>query len=168
MLVSLRKFCAIWFVMLLLIKPLVVFSWDSESQEKGGIFHMEVAVDSEAFDLNGTSDFMITPSSLSIYLKTDDDGRCAIHLLNMKKGPEVGSYKAGVSDSVRTSIVCVFERLEPKERTISQKGSLIINEISEDVIKGEVDISLEGGISKKKYHLKGEFESINVPTNLTF
>lgn len=166
--VSLRKLFAIWFVMLMLIKPLVVFSWQSENQGISGTFHMEVTVDSEAFDLNGTSDFMMTPSSLSIYLKTDDDGRCAIHLLNMKKGPEVGLYKAGVSDSVRTSVVCVFEHLEPKERTISQNGSLLINEIKGDVIKGEVDISLEGGISEKKYHIKGKFESINIPTNLTF
>ena len=121
----------------------------------------------KVYEITGTSEFTITPSSYSIYMN-GENGRCGIHLLNFRERPVPGTYDMEQTDDITTGIVCVVQVMEPLERLASDAGSFTILEIRGNKIAGLIDVTLKGGVSEKTYRLTGKVTSEELELNLGF
>lgn len=157
-------FCVL---ILISVAPITTYANVDVNNDPEYDFHITVEVDSTTIELKGNSDFMVTPSSYSIYMK-EDKGSCAFHLLNYESVPGPGTYTVGINEEVRLAIVCTLKDLEPKERVVSESGTFTIISINSDIFEGHFEMVLNGGISEKKYRISGRVRSENIPSNLKF
>lgn len=157
-------FCAL---ILMSVAPITTYANVDVNNDPEYDFHITVEVESTTIELKGDSDFMVTPSSYSIYMK-EEKGSCAIHLLNYDSVPGPGTYNVGINEEARVAIVCAFNELEPKERVVSESGTFTITSINSDIFEGHFEMVLNGGISEKKYRISGSVRSDNIPSNLKF
>ena len=132
-------------------------------------FHITIVdeEDGDVYELTGSSEFTVTPSSYSVLLN-GEQGRCGVHLLNFREPPGAGIYDVAQPDTVRTGVVCVLDVTEPVERMASHTGTFTISQIDGKKLTGELDIVLKGGITGKSFRLTGTVSSENLPLNLDF
>lgn len=157
-------FCTL---ILVLLAPFVTYADVDEDSDPEYSFSITVEVDGTTIELTGPSEFMMTSSSYSIYMR-DDKGNCALHLLNFKSAPGPGTYDVGDSEEIRTAKVCAFNEHEPKERVVSESGTFTITSINSSSLEGHFEIVMKGGISGNIYRVSGSVSSENVPSNLKF
>ena len=164
----LKEFNSVWSVlsvMLLLCAPslstaAILSTEDSE-------FHYTVEVDGVQTEFTGPSDFMLTPSSLSIYM-VSDDARCGMHIMNFRSRPEPGVYDVEIRDEYRTGLVCVFTTMETTERVVSESGTFTITTIDAKVMEGSFDMLMKGSVSGKEYRVSGQLVSEGVENPMRF
>lgn len=137
-----------------------LFAVNIDSLENGSTFKITLQEGDVTVSLRGISDFSKTPSSYSIYMK-EENGSCAIHLLNFKTPPGKGTYNVADRENLTTGAVCMLENVEKRERLSSESGTFIITDLSKQgsVINGQIDMIMIGNSSGKKYRLKGVVES---------
>jgi hypothetical protein len=155
-------------VLLLVCTSVFALGKQAESDNPGFPFHITLETEDEPIILEGSSELMMTPSSYSIMMGQDDEGRCVIHMLNFKTAPGPGTYDVEDTEEVRTAIICVFETMEPRERLASYSGSFTITEIEKSHITGHFDMMVRGPVSGKEFRLHGHVHSDNIPSDLDF
>jgi hypothetical protein len=155
---------------LLFVMWAAVFARGEEAGSGGTGFPFQITIETgdEPIVLKGQSELMMTPSSYSIMMGQDDEGRCVIHMLNFKTAPGPGTYDVEDTEEVRTAIVCVVETMEPRERLASYSGTFTITEIDESHVMGHFDMMVRGPISGKEFRLHGEVTADNIPSDLDF
>lgn len=154
-------------LMLISVSPCITYATVDGGNDPEYSFILTAEVDGTSIDLIGSSEFMMTPSSYSIYMKSDK-GNCSIHLLNFKARPGPGTYTVGDNERARTAILCVFNEQDPKERVVSESGTFTITSINSSSLEGHFEMILKGGISGKIYRVSGRVSSENIPSNLKF
>jgi len=130
-------------------------------------FLYSVEVDGTQTEFTGESDFMLTPSSLSIYMESDD-ARCGMHIMNFRSRPEPGVYDVEIRDEYRTGLVCVFTTMETTERVVSESGTFTITSIDSKVIEGSFEMLMKGSVSEREYRVSGQLVSEGIENPMRF
>jgi len=123
-------------------------------------FSLTIYSEQDSTALSGYSEFGRTPSSYSIYLRSDD-GRCALHFLNMKTPLRQDIYQVEEKEDARTAMVCVLNEADPVERMASISGKVEITRIEREIIAGNFSMILKGGVTETEYEISGQFESLD-------
>jgi hypothetical protein len=124
-----------------------------------GSFSAAFQRDEEHVVLTGDSDYHMTGSSLTIYLRSDE-GRCGIHFVNFETAPSLGTHEVGSRDQMNAGVICVLENTKQRERLTSESGTITLKERLLERVEGELDVVMLGGLTRKAYRLTGEFSSV--------
>lgn len=127
-------------------------------ESKINIYSAEIQYNDIIIYLEGNAVYYQFPAIFSIYLDESRSFRCSIQIRgqieNMKQ------YLFGTELNNQSGIVCVRNDQQLRERMASHQGSLIITNIEDDLIYGEIEARLIGAISEIEYILNGRFVSV--------
>ena len=138
----------------------------SNPGSSGYVFQLTIETGDEIVTLSGESDLTMTPSSYTIVMNMEGEGRCVLHMLNFSVAPGPGTYEVEDTSNVRTAMLCLIESREPQERKASYSGTFTITEVHRNFIKGDFDMMLRGPISGNEFRVRGAVTSENLPSEI--
>ncbi len=159
--------CALaWYIVVAI--PITAYAVDPDINDQKQGFYLIVEADEKEFILSGESEFTVTPSSMTIYMRDKDNGNCAIHLLNLQTRPAPGTYDVELRENEKLSMVCLVDGIKPRQRLASISGVLTLKSIDTKILHGEFELTMKGGVDEKEYNIHGQVQSEYMPLNISF
>ncbi len=156
----------IWYIVVAI--PIIVHAGNPDNLDQKEAFYLIVEADGKEFVLSGESEFTVTPSSMTIYMRDEDNGSCAIHLLNLQTRPAPGTYDVELRENEKLSMVCLIEDIKPRQRLASISGFLTIKSINTKMLHGQLELTMKGGVDEDEYNIHGQIQSKYMPLNISF